>query len=1600
MENKEVLERVRQYNQNLSLRACTQIEKSYIEQMNQNYFYNFSFTLTNLPHDVEAFLHGQKYFKGLLQENHDKLCLYLRHIQEYTCNSSLIRMDVRSNNFAHYSDKIVRAIGAFYLFYGAKMDLKDLIYGSYRQLFYSFDFAPVITVELLQENEDVIKWCQDVLMSENNTAILSRDVIVAIEQSHHQGLQALLMKVFLAAKLQEGLRQSVIETVDEHNFTYFLEMLEVIKNEDLLRFVSIQRGVLTWIGIGYEEVKEKDVRYIFEHLYEYFRHETIRQSARLSTNPLNAYLALYCKGAVSLEAALLEASELLQSSSRHLVACGLVYLKLTRCFEVKQYAYFMDTYKGDEWIMALYYSECSRHQIKELDLSQEEAVNLFWHILAFVETMKSRQTYRCKGFEWFVLSLNKYQLCLTLFQIIKEYPLPDLIDAYLPYVANTLNDKDLDYFMSGCFVKGSNEAKMAFMIKEIISNNDTLSRAIVQELSKRPLTETEMKALEERLKTKKGKARGYIVNVLAHQSKPMVIASYQRLLTSSLKTVRESALEMKKKKPEYFDELEVSEINMVGKDDGYGLYSRFTSQELVYPSRLLIKTTGLIKKKTKISLAWLLPWDKDQVLTYLEKWQKRIIVHEDDEYYNGYEYRQVKDPSFWPLDRQKSSLEAVPLSEIWRDYFDEDKLTADVVFELAYLLATLEDEVDIVDYLGVNTDLFTLTKTSLPQFTYYKHFSLIVSYYLKEFDCLEFVEKARTYLELLAKYPLKSSYHKYDYNHNLQSIPLSYLQSSLLMISQLHLEDHDDEQFKQSFMILYELYKTFNLNIADDVLHKMTIMPHHLARAVAIKLISKEALYEGILDTHCQNEHRYVYSRNDNLLFEAYRDAYYQGRGWSGKPNLSLEDYHHQYYYCSQAILIVLRQALDTISQKLIEMETTRLNEVTPVTAYVEQLKVIRGVKYLILALRVLEGEELKRQTYGDDRNTVFTNVIRHCYPLVSDQVETLSDANFSEARLVAVAMLAPQWIDFINQVLKWDGFKEACYYFIAHMKQDDYDQKKAAIAKYTHLDPLDLNDGAIDLDWCKKVYAQLGEKRFKVIYQAAKFLCDNSYHSRARKYADACLGKVTKEELLKQVIDKRNKDALNAYCICPLDDDCDLLTRYQVIQQFLKESRQFGTQRQISEKRAGEIALLNLARNSKYETPIRLLWMMESEMFALNAHLLKPQSFGNVEMWLEIDEQGKNHIVVSKQNKRQKSIPAAIRKDKQVLELKAISKQWNELQQRCKAMLEQAMAERTSFGIDEITAMINNPIVAGMLSKLVLMNQNNCGFYDQGNLKTLTSSIKITGAIAIAHPFDLYQKGCWSAYQKLLFEQKIVQPFKQVFRELYVKLDDELDQSISKRYTGYQIQTKKTVALLKKRNWNVSYEMGLERVYYHDDLIVNLFSQADWFSPSDIEAPSIDYVQFTSRKSGEPRSIKEIDEIVFSETMRDLDLAVSLSYVGGVDPITSSATMELRQTIVKYTCDLMKLTNVLVQDHFVNIKGTINDYSVHLGSGTIHQSGGGTINMVTVLNGKRGKIYLPFLDEDPKTAEIISKIIMLAEDQRIKDPSILKQICSRKLEV
>lgn len=296
----DIIKALRKYNQTLS--KLTPMERAFTDTVEQkDYLFGFYLSNVSLPNTLEDLLISQHNFAGLLSKQSDKLCEYLGHIQEFTCNTGLIRMGVRSSDLSNYRERVTDAIGAFYVFYGAGLSLRELIYGAYKKALHYQNMAPVIALEIFRENYEVIGYCRDVLMSENNTAVLTRDVIVAIEQSHNRELQELLTKLLLAAKLQEGIRQSILETADEYQRDYFYRIIDVIREEKLLRYSSVQRSVLTWIGIGYEKVEQRLIETIFQAIYTFVHDEKARTAALEDVNPLKVYIALYVLGIKSME---------------------------------------------------------------------------------------------------------------------------------------------------------------------------------------------------------------------------------------------------------------------------------------------------------------------------------------------------------------------------------------------------------------------------------------------------------------------------------------------------------------------------------------------------------------------------------------------------------------------------------------------------------------------------------------------------------------------------------------------------------------------------------------------------------------------------------------------------------------------------------------------------------------------------------------------------------------------------------------------------------------------------------------------------------------------------------------------------------------------------------------------------------------------------------------------------------------------------------------------------------------------------------------------------------------------------------------------------
>ncbi|WP_447402582.1 DUF4132 domain-containing protein [Lysinibacillus sp. fkY74-1] len=700
--------------------------------------------------------------------------------------------------------------------------------------------------------------------------------------------------------------------------------------------------------------------------------------------------------------------------------------------------------------------------------------------------------------------------------------------------------------------------------------------------------------------------------------------------------------------------------------------------------------------------------------------------------------------------------------------------------------------------------------------------------------------------------------------------------------------------------------------------------------------------------------------------------------------------------------LAIRNEAID----RILAIELKRGDTPTAVTKLASSISYFEGIDYFLQILQALDGEKLSRGYIwqAETKKDVFSRLLTSCYPKKEETAQQLKEAwqktEISKERLIEAMMYNQHWIDLVSEVIDWEGLKESAWYFIAHTTDSLSDFAKDQIALFSSITAEDFGDGAFDLAWFQSAYQTLGSKKFKVVYDAAKYASEGANHRRAQLYADTAIGKLSPKPLMKEIQEKRNKDKLRALGLIPLKsaDDKDALDRYQFIQQFLKESKQFGAQRRASEARAASIALENLARNAGDGEATRFIWRMELSAFNDIQHLFKAQPIEQITAHLQIEEDATITIIVEKDGKRLKNIPTALKKHADVVTLQEARKDLQEQYKRARPALEQAMALETIFSAEELINLLAHPILAPLLQKLVFISGEHVGMITPEGLQVLSGNVvnlAPTTTLMIAHPYHLLESGQWRQWQAYMFEHKIQQPFKQVFRELYLINADEKGRKQSLRYAGHQVNPSQTVALLKTRGWQISYETGPRKVYYKENIVASLYAQADWFTPAEIEAPTIEGVYFYNRLTGKDIVLDDIPAAIFSEVMRDMDLVVSVAHVGGVDPEASHSTVDMRSIIVEELAKLLKLSNVETKKQHVLIEGKLASYSLHLGSGIVHQVGGSMIPIVAVPSQHRGRIFLPMVDDDPRTAEIMAKLLLLSEDTKIKDPAILAHIRS-----
>jgi len=717
-----------------------------------------------------------------------------------------------------------------------------------------------------------------------------------------------------------------------------------------------------------------------------------------------------------------------------------------------------------------------------------------------------------------------------------------------------------------------------------------------------------------------------------------------------------------------------------------------------------------------------------------------------------------------------------------------------------------------------------------------------------------------------------------------------------------------------------------------------------------------------------------------------------------------------------EKIVPLVERAVD----RVLEIELARGESPTVATPAALEIRYAGGLDALVRILRAIGHDPKLQRTYSwgegsQSKSSVFSHLIRVTRPKAGEMPEDFAKAakaaGIDEKTLLAVAFYAPQWARGVERALGWPMFEEAVWWFHAHTKDSGWriaaDVREAWNAEIRKLTPLtleDLTEGAVDVDWFTRTYKALGKSRWARLDEFAKYASGGAGHKRAQLFADAMLGKLKRAELIKDIKEKRKQDAVRALGLLPLNKRGpakDVHDRYKIMQEFIRTSRQFGSQRQASEKLAARIGQENLARTAGHADPIRLQWAMEGRESADLAAGPVTVNVKDVSISLAIDAEGQPEITVKRGGKPLKSIPASVKKDKAVVELAARKTDLKRSSSRMRRSLEEAMSRGDAFSAEELIELMGNAVLRPMLERLVFLGEGIAGYPTAGGKGLRDQSgkiepIKPDETLRLAHPVDLLALRAWTEWQRDCFAAERVQPFKQIFRELYIPTAQELsDATFSRRYAGQQVNPRQALALWGSRGWVTAPEAGVFRTFHDEKIVAWIEFMDGFYTPADIEGLTLEKVRFARRGADEALNLADIPPRLFSEVMRDVDLIVSVAHRGEVDPEASAGSIELRAALLRETLSLLQIENVRIQEPHVFIDGALAEYDVHLGSATTHMMPGGTLVIVPVHSQHRGRIFLPFADDDPKTAEVLSKVILLARDREIQDPNLLDQIRS-----
>ncbi|WP_210487080.1 DUF4132 domain-containing protein [Rufibacter aurantiacus] len=285
-------------------------------------------------------------------------------------------------------------------------------------------------------------------------------------------------------------------------------------------------------------------------------------------------------------------------------------------------------------------------------------------------------------------------------------------------------------------------------------------------------------------------------------------------------------------------------------------------------------------------------------------------------------------------------------------------------------------------------------------------------------------------------------------------------------------------------------------------------------------------------------------------------------------------------------------------------------------------------------------------------------------------------------------------------------------------------------------------------------------------------------------------------------------------------------------------------------------------------------------------------------------------------------------------------------------------------------------------------------------------------------------------AWRSFLVEHQILQPFKQAYREVYLLTDAEINTRVySNRMAAHLLKQHQFNSLAKLRGWKYALLGAYDDGRYNEAascLIPDYHLRAEyWVNEVDAQGEmndtgiwnyiATDQLRFVDTQTNNVVELINIPKVILSEVIRDVDLFVGVATVGN-DPNWQdsggvaayrdywqaysfgelSEVAKTRKEILTQLLPRLKLAKVAeIRDKFLVVRGKLRTYKIHLGSTNILMEPNDQYLCIVPDRSKKDvtqNVFLPF-EGDTGFSVILSKAMLLAEDDKITDSTITSQI-------